>query len=200
MLNDPSVLPFVRFYTGIDEYHEDNISRYRGSAAYYTQVTEETRTPAELAGEIKRYIDGNYRESISLDSLAELLSSKQVALKDLTAVDAKDPPPTERMVGYMDNEYYYLLPNVAFGAVSKLCREQGQEFPVSLKALYKHLRTDGILTGIQKEGNPTRFKLINKKSVRLLWIPADALNGPKPEVKQMDMTEVGNGEIPEEWK
>ena len=137
---------------------------------------------------------------IFLDSLAELLSSKQVALKDLTAVDAKDPPPTERMVGYMDNEYYYLLPNVAFGAVSKLCREQGQEFPVSLKALYKHLRTDGILTGIQKEGNPTRFKLINKKSVRLLWIPADALNGPKPEVKQMDMTEVGNGEIPEEWK
>ena len=137
---------------------------------------------------------------IFLDSLAELLSSKQVALKDLTAVDAKDPPPTERMVGYMDNEYYYLLPNVAFGAVSKLCREQGQEFPVSLKALYKHLRTDGILKDIRKDGSPTKFKLINKKSVRLLWIPADALNGPKPEVKQMDMTEVGNGEIPEEWK
>ena len=137
---------------------------------------------------------------IFLDSLAELLNSKQVALKDLTAIDAKDPPPTERMIGYMDAEYYYLLANVAFGSVQKLCREQGQEFPVSLKALYKHLRTDGILTGIQKEGNPTRFKLIGGKSVRLLWIPASAMNGPKAEVVQTRMTEVGSDVLPEEFQ
>ena len=81
---------------------------------------------------------------IFLESLGELLNSKQAAVKDLTNPEAKDPPPTERLIGYMDADYYYFLPNVAFGAVSRLCREQGQEFPVSLKALYKHLRTDGI--------------------------------------------------------
>ena len=137
---------------------------------------------------------------IFLDSLAELLSSKQAALKDLTMEDAKDPPPTERMIGYMDAEYYYLLPNVAFGAVQKLCREQGQEFPVSLKALYKHLRTDGILSGSGDEGKATRLKWIDKKPLRLLWIPCREMNGPKAEVQQVSMTEVSSEELPEEWK
>ena len=99
----------------------------------------------------------------------------------------------------MDANYYYLLPNVAFGAVQKLCREQGQEFPVSLKALYKHLRTDGIL-GLQREESPVRVKRIGQKTVRLLWIPARELNGPKAEVQQVSMTEVSSDELPEEWK
>ena len=138
---------------------------------------------------------------IFLDSLAELMSSKQVALKDLTNVEAKDPPPTERMIGYLDNEYYYLLPNVAFGAVQKLCREQGTEFPVSLKALFKHLRTDGILTGLPAEGPGTRTKWVGGKNQRLLWIPVGELNGPKAEIEQqkMNFTEVNPDELPKEW-
>ena len=145
---------------------------------------------------------------IFLDSLEELLASKQVALKDLTeqprtddkgnVIPAKDPPPNERMIGYMDADYYYLLPGVAFGAVQKLCREQGQEFPVSLKALYKHLRTDGILTGAKD--NPVHVKRIGEKTVRLLWIPSRELNGPKVEVQQVSMTEVSSEELPEEWR
>ena len=137
---------------------------------------------------------------IFLDSLSELLNSKQVALKDLTMEDAKDPPPTERMIGYMDAEYYYLLPNVAFGAVSKLCREQGTEFPVSLKALFKHLRTDGILTSRSEGDAQTKTKRIGGKVMRLLWIPAGEINGPKAEVEQTRMTEVSGEELPEEWK
>ncbi len=145
---------------------------------------------------------------IFLDSLEELLASKQVALKDLTeqprtddkgnVIPAKDPPPNERMIGYMDADYYYLLPGVAFGAVQKLCREQGQEFPVSLKALYKHLRTDGILTGAKD--SPVRVKRIGNGTKRLLWIPSRELNGPKAEVEQTRMTEVSGEELPEEWK
>ena len=137
---------------------------------------------------------------IFLDALSELLSSKQAAVKDLTIEDAKDPPANERMVGYVDAEYYYLLPNVAFGAVQKLCREQGQEFPVSLKALYKHLRTDGILSGTGDEGKTTRLKWIDKKPLRLLWIPARELNGPRAEVAQVKMTEVSNDVLPEEFR
>jgi hypothetical protein len=139
---------------------------------------------------------------IFLDSLAELMNSKQAAVKDLTVPDAKDPPPTERMIGYMDADYYYLLPNVAFGAVQKLCREQGVEFPVSLKALMKHLRTDGVLRGcIQDgEGKGTKKKRIGDKVLRLLWIPAGELNGPKVEVEQTRMTEVDSGVLPEEFR
>lgn len=139
---------------------------------------------------------------IFLDALGELLNSKRAALKDLSlGPDQKQTfGPAEKMIGYMDSEYYYLLPNVSFGEVAKLCREQGQEFPVSLKALYKHLRTDGILKGIGKEENPTRQKWIDGKNIRLLWIPASEMRGgPKPGAEQT-MMDVSGEEMPEEWK
>ena len=139
---------------------------------------------------------------IFLDSLAELLSSKRAAVKDLTDVEMKDPPPTVRMVGWMDAEWYYLLPGVAFGAVQVLCREQGTEFPVSLKALFKHLRTDGILTGLPRDGTATRTKWVDGKNQRLLWIPKGELNGPQAALEQqkMSFTPVNDDDIPEEWR
>ena len=51
----------------VDELH----AALKKALALLPARPEEARTPAELAGEIKRYIDENYRESISLDSLAE---------------------------------------------------------------------------------------------------------------------------------
>jgi len=123
---------------------------------------------------------------IFLDAMGELLTSKRVMLKDLSAEKVRDPLPSEVMVGYMDSEYYYLLPNVAFSAVTRLCREQGNEFPVSLKALYKHLRTDGILPRMEGT-NATKTKRIDGKPIRLLWIPADRMEGPAADIEQMKM-------------
>ena len=139
---------------------------------------------------------------IFLDSMTELLASKTVALKDITAgIGEEKPAAPKDMVGYMDTEFYYLLPNVAFGAVAKLCREQGVEFPVSLKALYKHLRTDGILTGLQSGDNPTRNKWIDGRAVRLLWVPREAMDGPKAMAEQVKMgfVEVKPEDMPDGW-
>ena len=139
---------------------------------------------------------------IFLDSMTELLASKTVALKDITAGNGEAQPSAPKdMVGYMDTEYYYLLPNVAFSAVAKLCREQGVEFPVSLKALYKHLRTDGILKGLQSGDNPTRNKWIDGRAVRLLWVPREAMDGPKAMAEQIKMgfTEVNPNDLPNDW-
>lgn len=142
---------------------------------------------------------------IFLDSMGELLASHSVVLKDLTpgSEGSGSKKPGEDMAGYFDNDYYYLLPQVAFGCVSRLCREQGIEFPVSLKALYKHLRTDGVLKCFMDGGDtPTRNKWIDGRSVRLLWIPRAAMDGPKPTVKQeqMDFTQVDDVDLPEQWK
>ena len=126
---------------------------------------------------------------IFLDSMTELLASKAVTLKDISAGPeaVKSISPLDTMVGYYDADYYYLLPAVAFGAVQKLCREQGIEFPVSLKALYKHLRTDGVLKGLQSSENPTKNKWIDGRAVRLLWIPREAMDGPKAAQEQQRM-------------
>ena len=72
---------------------------------------------------------------------------------------------------------------------------------MSLKALYKHLRTDGVLkVRTQQDGNMTISKRIGNKTERVLWIPVSELNGPPAEAQQMKMTEVTDAEIPEEWK
>ena len=142
---------------------------------------------------------------IFLDSMSELLASRSVVLKDLTTGEELKRKPGEDMAGYFDNDYYYLLPKVAFGCVSRLCREQGIEFPVSLKALYKHLRTDGVLRGLPADSDsPTRNKWIGSegRAYRLLWVPRIAMDGPKGGTEQMkmDYMEVSNADVPEEWK
>ena len=126
---------------------------------------------------------------IFLNSVTELLASKSIVLRDLGDTSSKPSSnPSQTMAGYFDNDYYYLLPQVAFGCVSRLCREQGIEFPVSLKALYKHLRTDGVLRGLgDGSETPTRNKWVDGRAVRLLWIPRTAMDGPKAEVEQLKM-------------
>ena len=147
-------------------------------------------------------MDSEKPTRIFLDSMTELLASKAVAMKDLTSPGDKGSDPTKDMVGYVDADYYYLLPSVAFGAVSKLCREQGIEFPVSLKALYKHLRTDGILTGPGSGDTPTKNRWIDGRTVRLLWIPRAVMDGPRAGAEQtkLDFTEVNADELPPELR
>lgn len=142
---------------------------------------------------------------IFLSSLTELLAAKTVTLRDLSAAAATDKPATaspKDMIGYMDENYYYFLPSVAFAAVARLCREQGVEFPVSLKALYKHLRTDGILRLPPGDETPTRNKWIDGRAVRLLWIPRTAMDGPgaASEQQKMDFVQVKNEELPQDWQ
>jgi hypothetical protein len=86
--------------------------------------------------------------------------------------------------------------------VQVLCREQGTEFPVSLKALFKHLRTDGILKGLPRDGTATRPKWVDGKNQRLLWIPKGELNGPQAALEQqkMNFTPVNDDDIPQEWR
>ena len=79
------------------------------------------------------------------------------------------------------------------------------EFPVSPKALMKHLRTDGVLKGLGSDSDSaTRAKRIDGKLKRVLWIPQEEMDGPKPEAAQVTMadamTEVGNDVLPEEFR
>ena len=160
------------------------------------------KTLTETSKKQQKSMDSERPTRIFLDGMTELMASKAVVLKDINPVNggpnaAKDPSPVQDMVGYVDQDYYYLLPNVAFGAVQRLCREQGVEFPVSLKALYKHLRCDGVLTAVGE--NPTRNKWIDGRAVRLLWIPRSAMDGPKPSAEQTTLKYVdvtGKEELP----
>ena len=126
---------------------------------------------------------------IFLTALGELLASKTANVCDLS-----EPPDQQRepqnMIGYMDSQYYYLLPNVAFSAVSELCRKQETRFPVTLKGLYKHLKEDGICGDAVSEESITRNKRIKGKAMRVLWIPRHKIDGGDPPGRQQTFMEV----------
>lgn len=125
---------------------------------------------------------------IFLTMLTELMRSKQAGVRDLTIPGDNGPNGLTKMIGYRDREYYYLLPEMSHSLVSQLCRTQGVEFPVSLKALYKNLRTDGILPPMDGSGNTyTRMKWVDGKATRLLWIPAEYIDGKAVGAEQMAM-------------
>ncbi len=128
-----------------------------------------------------------------LSTISELLSSKAAGVKDLTIApgDGNAGPGTRDMIGYMDVDFYYLLPNVAYRAVAKLCNDQGAAFPLTSKMLYKQMREDGVLTPETMTGSTsTRPKWVDGHCQRLLWIPRVLIDGPTvtKEQQQMDFT------------
>ena len=122
-------------------------------------------------------------------SLAELLASGDAGVVDLMSPAGEKAIPPDHMIGYMDQQYYYFLPSVAFSAVSELCRKQETRFPVTLKGLYKHLKEDGVCGDAVSADAITRNKRINGRAMRLLWIPRHIIDGGHPP-RQQTFTEV----------
>ena len=90
--------------------------------------------------------------------------------------------------GYMDADFYYLMPQVAYRVVAKLCNDQGQAFPLTAKMLYKQMREDGVLTAeTTTSTSATRPKWIDGKCQRLLWVPRIHIDGPRTAVEQQRM-------------
>ena len=155
-----------------------------------------TDNSARQAAEMKE----DRPSKIFLSTISELLISKSAGVKNVTS-DADAGTGAKDMIGYVDNEYYYLMPNVAYRAVAKLCSEQGQAFPLTAKMLYKQMREDGILGAENTTStSATRPKWIDGRTQRLLWIPRKYLDGVKPAVdhqEHMDFTEVDASDLPE---
>lgn len=144
---------------------------------------------------------------IFLSAIGELLVSKSAGVRDLTFVpgsDGRTQSTPKDMIGYMDADFYYLMPNVAYRAVAKLCNDQGQAFPLTAKMLYKQMREDGVLTPeTTTSTSATRPKWIDGRSQRLLWIPRRMIDGPKVANEQLKMTgfiQVDDADLPEEFR
>lgn len=168
-----------------------------------TMLVEAMRALTDSSKKQAADMEADKPTRIFLSSLSELLASRAVALKDISTAEpegsfSKGLP--KDMIGYMDDDYYYFMPQLAFTAVSKLRKEQNLEFPVSLKALYKAMRAEGILPGVKADGEATRPKWIDGRTVRLLWVPRHFIDGAKKEVEQISMMPVETDDLPEEWR
>ena len=171
-------------------------------------IAEAMATLTATSKEQARIIKEDKPVNIFLDSVAELLASKEVFVTDISASATEGGKPSaavgRELVGCRDESYYYLIPRIIYKCVQELCVKQGSTFPISLRSLYRDLRTADILrSGVNcTEERPTKSKRIGDNSIFYLWIPRDKIDGAHDEgEKQMRMnfTQVETSDLPPEW-
>ena len=171
-------------------------------------MVEAMATLTTTSKEQARIIKEDKPVNIFLDSVAELLASKEVFVTDISAPEAEGGKPTtavgRELVGCRDESYYYLMPRIIYKCVQELCVKQGSIFPISLRSLYRDLRTAGILrSGVNcTEERPTKSKRVGDSSIFYLWIPRDKIDGNHEDGEKqlgMDFTQVTPSDLPPEW-
>lgn len=81
-----------------------------------------------------------------LETVVALLTQRRALL--LPKDDAEgNVKPEDNLIGWQDDEWLYLIPEAAFAAVVRFCRDSGEPFSLNRKRLYWELRQDGISEG-----------------------------------------------------
>ncbi len=79
-------------------------------------------------------------------------------------------------LGYEDDEYLYLLPELAFKVVRRFCEEQGESFAGTQKSLLKAMAEEGlILPGTNQNTKPLRLGTRQKRVIFLRKDKAEAI-------------------------
>jgi hypothetical protein len=108
---------------------------------------------------------------VFLNSLSQLLASGDVMLASDTK-QPEEPRPSTTLIGYRDKQYVYLLPEIAFRAITRI---QALQFTVS--AIGSQLREDGHLLAA---GNGKRLTVqirVRGNRVRVWRLKAEILGG-----------------------
>lgn len=127
-------------------------------------------------------------ENAFLDCIRELLGSKNAYVKDLSANAEPGPSGGPGMIGYRDEMYYMLLPEMCYKAVSETYVRQGTQFPLSKRGILRALREAGVTEA--DEGGVTRVKRINGRNQRLLFIRRHKIDGGDPPAEQTGFLDV----------
>lgn len=124
-------------------------------------------------------------EKIFLQVFKALIDSKEYHL-DVSKTKSSPQDlisPSDKLLGWEDEEYYYLQQDNVYNAVCSFLSKQGRTFPVSLKALLKMLDEAGLIK-TEKETlddgsirvQRTIKKTVYNKRYRLLFIIKSKLN------------------------
>lgn len=106
-------------------------------------------------------------------NLLALLQSGQVCTLPRNTKDSFVPM---NCVGYEDDNYFYLLNDVAHKMVRKFCDEKGEVFTISPKALLKQLAEEGFLSSGGKQNTKSvRFNGESKRVACLIKDKAEQL-------------------------
>lgn len=111
-----------------------------------------------------------------MTTLSELFAAKRVFVKEVNDISSIEDCKA-KFIGWEDQDFYYLIPEVTYTEVSIFTQQQGSAFPVTKSTLWKHLEQAGyVKTAI--EGGQSRAdikKAIGGKRQRVVCVYKQAL-------------------------
>lgn len=149
----------------------------------------------ENAGEQQKSLSGENPVGLFINGLRELLATRAVYLLNVDSTDTYQMGDVLSnrigdLVGYVDARnasprLVYLLPQVAYGAVQRLFKEQGSIFPISRPQLWKRLHEQGLLVTRQstKGEELTPTKNVGGCSQRMVWLRVADILGDNQQIE-----------------
>ena len=128
-------------------------------------------------------------ENAFLDCIRELLGSKNAFVLDIGTMNPeKGTSGGPGMIGYRDEQYYMLFPDMSYKAVCETYTRQGTQFPLSKRGVMRALKEAGITDC--DAGGVTRVKRVAGRSMRMLFIRRHLIDGGDPPAEQTAFTAV----------
>jgi hypothetical protein len=116
--------------------------------------------------------------------LSEMIETRRVSIIDLKKSDTGNIITSSKTIGYKDDEYIYLIPQVTYTEITKFYGESGYTFPASKTSIWKMLADEGKVTpDVTKSGvvRTDKRKKIGSKTARYIWLRADVLENYESE-------------------
>lgn len=167
---------YMGLYAGLDYVEQCGRITQKTKKEYLSQGWRVLTTLAEKQA---RRIEEDRPAQKFIFILGELLASGAAYVLETGEPDTKEKAPG--FIGWCDEQWFYLLPEVIYREVSAFCRAQGGHFPVTARTLWKHLEIEGMIFVEQTGGEARRLvqKKISGKRYRVLQIRREALNSEK---------------------
>jgi hypothetical protein len=119
-------------------------------------------------------------EALFLGTLRELIAQGKVFLRQRQNVAlVEESHERADLLGWQDDGFVYLMPQVSYNRVARHFREQGDSFPVRETTLYKMLKESGVL--LCAGNRMTHSKWMQGKTQRVLVLKRQALLDSNPE-------------------
>ncbi len=150
-------------------------------ALYESYVTERMNEFISIlnsmAAEHSKFLSGDKPAIKFIRALGDIIASGAVKLEKLGTPSGADTS-SKVLVGYYDDDYYYLISSVAYNQVCGFYLKQSENFATSSKALLKALADEGLIK--KSDGRNTINCRINGKQGRYVCFYKDKFDNFEP--------------------
>jgi len=131
----------------------------------------------ELADEQNQRISAEKPSEKFTNALRELLATRQCMVQSLKSAPCEPPAKQQGFIGYEDDSFYYLYAGMTYKYIYEFYSQQGINFPVTEKTLWKRLEMDGLILTDERGGRVyrTKQKKISGTNNAYLWLYKTAI-------------------------